>query len=163
VAVRVGMNDGDLCGGFGVRWRDFELDYALSSKELGYSHRVAIRWFFTPFRLSIRIAPKVFSPLTNFTTITMHTNLPHRVKGWFLEIIESERGDVVKFYKGEEFPADGVKWDGVGELGKPLSEGVYRCVLSVVDKSGEVIKCAEEKVRIVTRVPHVEIPVKIGE
>lgn len=42
IALRGGINDGDICLGLGLRWKDrFQFDYGFSSEDLGEVHRIS--------------------------------------------------------------------------------------------------------------------------
>jgi len=48
LAVRLGMDPEEFTLGFGVRYRDYGLDYAFASHDLGGSHRLSASWRFGP-------------------------------------------------------------------------------------------------------------------
>ncbi|MDH5174098.1 MAG: PorV/PorQ family protein [Elusimicrobiota bacterium] len=48
LAVRLGMDPEEFTVGFGIRYRDYGLDYAFATHELGGSHRLSASWRFGP-------------------------------------------------------------------------------------------------------------------
>ncbi len=48
LAVRLGMDPEEFTVGFGVRYRDYGLDYAFATHDLGGSHRLSASWRFGP-------------------------------------------------------------------------------------------------------------------
>ncbi len=48
LAVRLGMDPEEFTLGFGIRYRDYGLDYAFATHDLGGSHRLSASWKFGP-------------------------------------------------------------------------------------------------------------------
>jgi tetratricopeptide (TPR) repeat protein len=48
LAVRLGMDPEEFTVGFGIRYRDYGLDYAFATHDLGGSHRLSASWKFGP-------------------------------------------------------------------------------------------------------------------
>lgn len=48
LAVRLGMDADEFTGGFGLKYRDYELDYAFATHELGINHRFSATLRFGP-------------------------------------------------------------------------------------------------------------------
>jgi len=163
MALRVGYYDSDPTGGFSYRVTpDMRLDYGLSNHTLGVTHRFGISYRFGGFFASSRANPAVFSPLGEqaVTKFELESHTKGDPEEWFLRIYdESDR--VVRKFAGQSEPPSHVMWDGKGENGLPLPDGVYRYEFAVLDALGHEITAKTRTVEITTTGPRGSIPVSV--
>ncbi|PIX16907.1 hypothetical protein COZ71_06115 [Candidatus Desantisbacteria bacterium CG_4_8_14_3_um_filter_40_12] len=163
VALRMGLDNTEITSGVGIDFEKYIIDYSLSHQNLGYAHRFSFTYVFETFAVKIQVSPKAFSPLGkyNWTTIKMDIKQKDKVKKWDL-IIKDKTGATVKTYEGKGEPPSELTWEERDENNKVMSDGVYKCLLRVVDVADNAYKSGQEKVEIITEVPEVVVPMEIG-
>ena len=163
VALRMGLDNTEITSGVGIDFEKYIIDYSLSHQNLGYAHRFSFTYVFETFAVKIQVSPKAFSPLGkyNWTTIKMDIKQKDKVKKWDLTI-KDKTGATVKTYEGKGEPPSELTWEGRDENNKVMSDGVYKCLLRVVDVADNAYKSGQEKVEIITEVPEVVVPMEIG-
>ncbi|MBU0700766.1 PorV/PorQ family protein [bacterium] len=163
VALRMGMDNTEITSGVGMDFENYIIDYSLSHQDLGYLNRISFTYCFKTFGARIQVSPKAFSPLGkyNWTTLKIAVKQKDRVKKWDIIIID-KTGTVVKTYEGKGEPPDEITWEGRDENNKVMPDGMYKCMLKVVDIVDNVHKSSQEKVEIITEVPDVVVPMEMG-
>jgi hypothetical protein len=163
VAMRMGLDNTELTSGIGINLENYNIDYSLSHQNLGFSHRLSFTYLFETFAVKIQVSPKAFSPIGkyNWTTIKTAVKQKDRIKKWDITI-RDKKGSFVKTYEGSGEPPDEILWEGRDENNKVMPDGIYKCMMKVVDVTENVYKSSQEKVEIVTEVPDVVVPMEMG-
>lgn len=163
MALRAGYYGGEIAGGFSYQSdAGWTFDYGLSDHLLGVTHRFGFRFRFGGFNARAEALPAVFSPTGSnpVTRIRMNARTRDEARQWALDIVD-ENGAAVRTFGGQGLPPAQVLWDGKGESGLPLPDGVYRYRLTVSDVVGRVIESRELQVEIFTGGPEGAVPVEI--
>ncbi len=163
IALRMGLDNTELTSGVGMNLENYNIDYSLSHQNLGYFHRLSFTYLFETFAVRIQVSPKAFSPLGkyNWTTIKMEVKQKDRIKKWDITI-RDKSGTVIKTYEGNGEPPEEISWEGRDENNKIMPDGMYKCMMKVVDITENVYKSSQEKVEIITEVPDVVVPMDMG-
>ncbi|MEK7813036.1 MAG: PorV/PorQ family protein [Candidatus Desantisbacteria bacterium] len=163
VALRMGLDNTELTSGVGMNLEKYNIDYSLSHQNLGWFHRLSFTYLFETFAVRIQVSPKAFSPIGkyNWTTIKMAVKQKDRIKKWDITI-RDKTGTVVKTYEGSGEPPEEISWEGRDENNKVMPDGIYKCMMKVVDVTENVYKSSQEKVEIITEVPDVVVPMDMG-
>jgi hypothetical protein len=164
IALRAGIDDTEICAGFGIKFDNYWVDYAFGMQDIGYMHRVSFTWCFDTFGIQLIAEPKVFSPVGKFneTKIKIRIKRIEKIKGWSLTIMNKE-GYTVRYFEGKDEVPLYVIWDGRDEKAQVVPDGEYKCILEIMDKAGDIFRSIPEKVYIMTTVPEITVPMKIGE
>jgi hypothetical protein len=161
MALRVGYADTSPAGGFSYRITpDMRLDYAATDHDLGVTHRFAVSYRFGGFFASSQASPSVFSPIgqQSVTRFELKSRTRDEAASWRLEILDKSNV-VVRRFSGKGTPPSHVMWDGKGETGLPLPDGIYRYQFVVIDVEGQQFVAHERKVEITTEGPQGAVPV----
>ncbi len=163
LALRMGLDNTELTSGVGISLENYNIDYSLSHQNLGFFHRLSFTYLFETFAVRIQVSPKAFSPIGkyNWTTIKMDVKQKDRIKKWDITI-RDKTGTVVKTYEGNGEPPAEISWEGRDENNKVMPDGIYKCMMKVVDVAENVYKSSQEKVEIITEVPDVVVPMDMG-
>lgn len=165
VALRMGMDNGGLNLGFGIKRDKYEFDYAFGSQDIGTLHRLSLTWLFDTFGIQLTPEPNVFAPTgkINQTKIKVQVKQLEKITAWSLTILD-KRGNVVRYFEGKETIPTSVIWNGKNEREEIMPDGEYLCVLEITDsRIGDVFKSAPASVFVVSSAPEVSVPVEIGE
>ncbi len=160
IALRAGYDDRQGTGGFAWRFsRGYQLDYAVADHALGVTHRVGLSWRFGGFNASALAEPSTFSPTGEqaATKVSLYSRTKAEPATWTLDIV-NKAGEVVRRFGGPGQPPSHVEWDGKGDTGLPLPDGVYRYSLVVHDRSGRTVAGAARDVEISTLGPQGSVP-----
>jgi len=160
-ALRAGMNDQRMSGGFSYRPQGhYQFDYGVSDHPLGIIHRIGVSYRFGGFYASAKAEPEVFSPTgeTAVTNITLGSRTKSDTDNWELSLI-NKTDEVVRKFGGKGIPPAHLMWDGKDENGLPLPDGTYRYTLVVHDQEGRVITSPTKMVEISTGGPQGSVPV----
>ncbi|HMB68617.1 MAG TPA: PorV/PorQ family protein [bacterium] len=163
MALRAGYDDTSPTGGFSYRVKpDMRFDYGVSSHELGVTHRVGISYRFGGFHARSEANPPAFSPLgaQAVTKFELKAYAKADIDKWTLEI-HDKQDQVVRQFSGQGQPPSHVMWDGKGESGLPLPDGLYTYALTVEDAEGAALIAHERIVEITTEGPRGSIPVVV--
>jgi hypothetical protein len=154
LALRAGLDETEVAFGAGFFWRPVRLDYAIGFGDLGYSNRLTLTFAFGGFDINLSADPKIFSPVgtRRTTTVSIYAETKYPIEEWEMNII-NEDGDVVRSYSGNEKPPKFVTWDGKDDRGLPVSDGEYKCVMKVKDKTGRTLESNTESVKISSSIP----------
>ena len=161
LALRVGLDDSYGTGGFSYRLSpQYQIDYGVSDHVLGLSHRVGLSYKFGGFFASSMSDPEVFSPTGEnaVTKIVLNAHTKAEPENWTLSIIDKSDQEVRRF-GGKGQPPAHVLWDGKGDAGLPLPDGVYRYRLVVRDHQDREVASAVHKVEISGVGPQGEVQV----
>jgi hypothetical protein len=161
MAFRLGYDESYPAGGMSYRVSpEMRVDYGLSDHELGVTHRIGISYRFGGFFASSHASPEVFSPLGEqaVTKFELEAHAKADVDTWTLEIVDKQ-SQVVRRFSGREQPPSHVMWDGKGESGLPLPDGIYQYQLVVVDREGRVMQDRTRTIEIATGGPQGSVPV----
>lgn len=163
VALRMGLDNTELTSGVGMNFENYNVDYGISYQNLGYSHRLSFTYLLETFVVKIQVSPKAFSPMGkyNWTTIKMDVKQKDRIKKWDITI-RDKTGAIVKTYEGKGEPPGEISWEGRDENNKVMPDGMYKCMMQVVDIADNVYKSGQEKVEIITELPDVVVPMDMG-
>ncbi len=161
IALRAGIDETEITGGLGFRYKGYGIDYALSSQSLGLSHRISLIWSFGSFELEVEVTPKKFSPFGNYKTAEIRLKGAGRygIKKWELNI-RNRAGNLVKSFSGLEQPSEIINWGGDDEKGRYVPDGRYTIELKLVDKVGKT-ETAADSVEIESAVPGANIRMDI--
>lgn len=154
LALRAGLDETEVAFGAGFFWRPVRLDYSIGFSDIGFSNRLTLTFAFGGFDINLTADPKIFSPVgtKRTTTVSIYAVTKYPIDDWELNII-NEDGDVVRSYSGNEKPPKFVIWDGKDDRGLPVSDGEYRCVMQVKDKTGRTLESNIESVKISSSIP----------
>jgi len=154
LALRAGLDETEVAFGAGFFWRPVRLDYAIGFGDLGFSNRLTLTFAFGGFDINLTADPKIFSPVgtRRTTTVSIYAETKYPIEEWELNIL-NEDGDVVRSYSGNEKPPKFVTWDGKDDRGLPVSDGEYKCVMKVKDKTGRTLESNTESVKISSSIP----------
>ena len=161
MAFRVGYDEKYPAGGVSYRVTpEMRLDYGLSDHELGVTHRIGFSYRFGGFFASSHATPEVFSPLGEqaVTKFELEAHAKADVDTWSLEIVDKQ-SQVVRRFSGRDQPPSHVMWDGKGESGLPLPDGLYQYQLVVTDREGRVMQDQTRTIEIATGGPQGSVPV----
>jgi hypothetical protein len=164
VALRLGYDDRSPAAGLSYRFPSgLRVDYALSDRELGMTHRVGVSFRFGGFFADSEADPTVFSPLGQQAVTKFHLKAKTKAAttDWRLEIFDKSKR-VVREFGGKGEPPSHVMWDGKDVTGLPLPDGIYRYVLVVNDLEGRSITGRERWVEITTAGPEGSVPVAVN-
>jgi hypothetical protein len=160
-ALRAGMNDQRMSGGFSYRPAGhYQFDYGVSDHPLGMIHRIGVSYRFGGFYASAHAEPEVFSPTgeSAVTNITLGSRTKADTENWELSLI-NKTDEVVRKFGGKGIPPAHLMWDGKDENGLPLPDGTYRYTLVVHDSESRVITSPTKTVEISTGGPQGSVPV----
>ncbi|MBW2507065.1 MAG: PorV/PorQ family protein [Deltaproteobacteria bacterium] len=163
LALRVGYAETNIGGGFSYKFANgLQFDYGAADHDLGVVHRFGFSFRFGGFFASSQASPAIFSP-TGDNAVTKFS-LKARTRGdaerWALDIYD-KHDEIVRRFGGKGTPPAHVVWDGTGETGMPLADGVYRYVLTVYDSEGNELSARERNVEIATSGPQGSVPVEV--
>jgi len=164
VAVRAGYDDDAPAGGMSYRFPSgLTVDYALSDRDLGVTHRIGISYRFGGFFASSEADPPVFSPIgqQSVTKIHLKAHTKAETSSWSLEIT-NKLNQVIRRFGGKGSPPAHVMWDGKDESGLPLPDGDYHYVLLVKDGEGRELEGRDRIVQITTGGPEGSVPVAVN-
>ena len=160
-ALRVGMSDQQMGGGFGYRaGGHYQFDYGVSDHPLGLVHRVALSYRFGGFFASAKAEPEIFSPTgeSAVTKILLGSRTKSETEDWSLDLV-NKSDEIVRRFGGKGTPAAHLLWDGKDETGLPLPDGIYHYRLVVHDADGREIVSPVRTVEISTGGPQGAVPV----
>jgi len=160
-ALRAGMNDQRMSGGFSYRPAGhYQFDYGVSDHPLGIIHRIGVSYRFGGFYASAKAEPEVFSPTgeSAVTNISLGSRTKAETENWELSLI-NKTDETVRKFGGKGIPPAHLMWDGKDENGLPLPDGIYRYQLLVHDAEGRAILSPAHTVEISTGGPQGSVPV----
>ncbi len=144
-SLRAGLKTGGFdqpTFGLGVRHSGFEFDYAfVRYDELGPTHRFSLLYSWGTPAVALAVAPGIFSPNNDkFLDTTVFTPaIKQKDKARSAEIVISDSfGAVVRVIKADP-AAVRVPWNGAGDTGTVLPDGIYTAVLKCRYDSGESV------------------------
>jgi hypothetical protein len=161
MGLRFGYSESAPAGGFSFHVTPgLRFDYGAADEQLGVTHRLGITYHFGGFFASSQADPEVFSPIGERSVTKFH--LAAKTKAiagtWSLEI-RDKSNHVVRKFSGKGAPPAHVMWDGKGETGLPLPDGVYKYWMTVVDAEGRQMSSHRHTVEITTDGPKGAVPV----
>ncbi len=118
IRLRAGMNSAEITGGFGIRWRDIAVDYAVSwHEELSTSHRVSLA-LRRPSALVVEHDGEI-DPRASARWVVQHYTDPEAARLAHLLASSGDEGNAGRYYRfvvGEhlstQWAAYGWKWFG---------------------------------------------------
>lgn len=163
IALRLGYYAGEPAGGFSYRLpTGWQFDYGVSDHELGLTHRFGFSYRFGGYHASAQAAPEIFSPTGQnpVTKFVLSARTKAEATEWRL-VIRDKTDQVVRRFGGQGLPPAHVLWDGKGESGMPLPDGLYRYRLTVEDAEGHRLQSSEKVVEIYTGGTTGSVPVVV--
>jgi hypothetical protein len=125
--------------GAGVRWQNWQLDYAHVAHDLGSTTVVsATMRFGITDGVEIHSDRLRFSPSGNDRSVSfgINTALRGEVAEWRVEI-RNGQGDLVRRIFEEGPPPEAVVWGGEDENGRLVGDGVYKATVVILDDLGQ--------------------------
>jgi len=122
--------------GAGVRYQNWQLDYAYVGHELGgTSVMSATMRFGVPDGIRIQADRERFSPAGQDRNVTfdVSTAVNGKVKSWRLEILDGQ-GALVRALSGKGAPSEAITWGGEDENGRLVGDGRYTATMEIVDE-----------------------------
>ena len=161
IALRAGLDEVEITGGIGIRYKGYSLDYAVASQNSDLSHRVSFSVSFGEFDLGLDVDNKIFSPFGSQkeAKISLRGASQFGLKRWSLNI-KDKSGNAVKSYGGRSMPPGSIVWDGKDSKGDYVPDGKYKIELELVDKKAKTEK-AVEYITIETNLPNTDIKMEI--
>lgn len=152
--IRLGMDETEITGGFGIRYKMFLFDYAVGLQSLGFSHRFSVNLRFGDISAKIKSNVKEFSPFGTLKTIKLklHSRGIFGIKKWKL-IIKDKEDTVVRIFQGRGKPPKEINWDATNEEGNLVKDGTYRCILYLTDMREKSQMSNILEIKIVTAIP----------
>ena len=142
VALRAGY-DGEKeqwAAGAGVRWQNWQFDYAYVSTELDGQNVVsATMRFGVPYGVKMDRDRTLFSPSGADRSVTfgIRTAVRGEVDRWQV-VITDAAGREVRRLEGAGDPPDAVTWDGEDGDGRLVDDGNYIAAVIIVDELGQI-------------------------
>ncbi len=169
LALRGGIDQNHVSAGAGIRhdWNKLSLgfDYAVlfhysSSYLVPYRHKIGININFAGFRTWVDAEPKRFSPTPgrkeNVAWMDLHYNTKREIERWQL-LVKNQFGEVVRTYGGWDAPPLRLSWDGLDDVGRVVSDGLYYYEIILIDEAGENYTYSDALTRVVSLGPEGEI------
>lgn len=150
VALRAGMNDGNLTFGAGFSLDKLGVGYSNgAASELGSSHRFSLDYTFGGFGVGADAAPRVFSPTgeLNITRIKLAVRSRTDVKEWDFVIVD-HAGQVVRRFSTAGKPPTELVWDGRNGEGTLVADGRYGYRFEVKTSDGRHLNASGSLVTI---------------
>jgi hypothetical protein len=125
--------------GAGVRWQNWQIDYAHVSHDLGSTTVVSAGMSFgIADGVQIRGDRLRFSPSGNDRSVTfdIETALRGEIESWIVEIFDGN-GLLVRRIEDEGPPPPTVRWGGEDEKGRLVSDGDYSATIVITDELGQ--------------------------
>ncbi len=125
--------------GAGVRYQNWQLDYAYVSHDLGATTVVsATMRFGVSDGIRISSDRARFSPTGNDRSVSfdIETAVRGEVDEWMLEVLD-ERGELVRRISEVGPPPATVKWSGDDENGRLVGDGRYQARMTIIDDLGQ--------------------------
>jgi hypothetical protein len=141
VGLRAGYDSAkeQISFGTGLRWENWQFDYAFIDHDLGSSHVMsATLRFGVPYGVKLHRDRDLFSPSGTDRDVTfdIETALRGGIDSWQLEI-RDEQGRAVKSLAGNGAPPAGVTWSGEDDQGRLVADGTYQAQVVVIDHLGQ--------------------------
>ncbi len=141
--------------GAGVKFQDWELDYALVPfGDLGNTQRFSITFELEPVPAHLSTSPsmsvQVQAPQADFktgavkqATFDLKPTARTEIKNWTLEITDP-KGNILRTYSGKGVPPRQIAWDGKDSTGNVVAGGVFANYnLRTVDTRGQQVLATE--------------------
>jgi hypothetical protein len=141
VALRGGY-DGEKeqwAAGAGLRWQNWQFDYAFVNTELGSQNIVsATLRFGVPYGVKMDQDRALFSPSGEDRDVTfgIRTAVRGEVDRWEVAI-HDRQGREVRRLEGAGNPPDAVTWNGEDVDGRLVDDGIYTASIVIVDELGQ--------------------------
>ncbi len=141
IGVRGGYDTGkeQFSAGLGVRWENWQLDYAFIDHELGASNVVSATFRFgVPYGVKMHRDRELFSPsgAERSVNFTIDTAVRGHVESWQLLIRDGD-GNVVRRLQGNGEPPEGIAWNGDDDQGRLVADGDYAAQVIILDDLGQ--------------------------
>lgn len=141
LGVRGGYDAGreQFSAGLGVRWENWQLDYAFVDHELGASNVISATFRFgVPYGVKVHRDRELFSPsgAERQVNFSIDTAVRGRVESWQL-VIRDGAGAVVRRLQGNGAPPEGIVWNGDDDQGRLVADGHYSAQVVVLDDLGQ--------------------------
>ncbi len=142
IALRGGYDGGreQWAAGAGLRWENWQFDYAFVNTELGSQNVVsATLRFGVPYGVKMDRDRTLFSPSGSDRSVTfgIRTAVRGEIDRWQV-VIEDTRGQEIRRLEGAGSPPDAVTWDGADTDGRLVDDGRYTAAVLVVDELGQI-------------------------
>jgi hypothetical protein len=125
--------------GTGLRWENWQFDYAFVNTDLGAKNVLSatIR-FGVPYGVKVQRDRALFSPsgADREVTFAIATAVRGEVESWRLEI-RDETDQLVRLVEGNGSPPGGVTWSGDDEQGRLVADGTYLARVVILDDLGQ--------------------------
>ncbi|MFO7655120.1 MAG: PorV/PorQ family protein [Candidatus Krumholzibacteriia bacterium] len=125
--------------GAGLRWENWQFDYAFVDTDLGAKNVVsATLRFGVPYGVKMQRDRALFSPSGSDRDVTfaIATAVRGDVESWRLEVRDGQ-DRLVKSMQGNGNPPDGVSWGGDDEDGRLVPDGTYEARVVILDALGQ--------------------------
>jgi len=141
IALRGGYDGGkeQWSAGAGLRWQNWQFDYAYVNTELGSQNVVsATLRFGVPYGVKVERDRALFSPSGADRSVTfgIRTAVRGEVDRWQVTIADAQ-GQEVRHLEGAGNPPDAVTWNGEDADGRLVSDGMYTASVVIVDELGQ--------------------------
>ncbi len=142
VALRGGYDGGreQWAAGAGLRWENWQFDYAFVNTDLGSQNVVsATLRFGVPYGVKMDRDRSLFSPSGRDRSVTfgIRTAVRGEIDRWQV-LIHDAAGDEVRRLEGAGSPPEAVTWDGADTDGRLVADGRYTAAVLVVDELGQI-------------------------
>jgi hypothetical protein len=141
IGIRGGYNSSSeqFSFGAGVRYENWQFDYAFITHDLGSTNVVsATLRFGVPYGVKVHRDKELFSPSGTDREVTfdIQTAVRGHVESWRLVIMD-DTGSVVRVMDGNGPPPEGVKWTGDDDQGRLVGDGTYYAQVVILDNLGQ--------------------------
>lgn len=160
IFLRAGIDQTEIDGGVGIRFKNLQFDYAAGFQDIGLVNRFSVKVFFGGYEVDVRATPEVFSPVGLKNKVTFQINTAHRdrVTKWIMTI-RNARGTVVKTFQGYDAPPSLLEWDGKNAQDRVVDPGEYTYRLSVTTNKNKTEMTPIRTIKVVSPTP-IEIEAK---
>jgi len=128
-----------LAFGAGVRWLNWQFDYAYLGHELGGTNILsATLRFGIPYGIQMRQDRQLFSPsgADRQVEFEIQTAVSSAIESWEMVISDAD-GRALKRQRGNGPPPAAVTWDGADDNGRLVGDGTYQVQVVILDDLGE--------------------------
>ncbi|MFH1843470.1 MAG: PorV/PorQ family protein [bacterium] len=141
LAVRGGYDSirEQLTAGLGVRWENWQFDYAFVDGDLGAMNIMsATLRFGVPYGVKLGQDHALFSPsgADRAVKFAIATAVRGRVESWQL-VITDHQGTRVQSFGGNGEPPPDITWDGADHQGRLVADGQYEARVLILDDLGQ--------------------------
>ncbi len=134
IFLRAGVDPSEISTGFGLRWRQFQFDYAAGFQDIGLMNRFSMKVVFGGYEVDVKASPRIFSPtgLNKKVTFKVRTTHRDRIVKWIMTIRDA-KNEVIQSFEGYNAPPEILEWDGKTAQGQVVEPGRYVFRMMITD------------------------------